>query len=377
MNFTVDDADPTFAYSTGWAVQSDTDVDRDEFFQGTYHAATADEASMSFQFQGSAFALYGSKGPGNAKYQVQFDSTVATLDAYADETAFRQELFSHVFSPNGTSAVHLVKVTALLSGDGIKGKWLDVDYITFTSGPGTTSSIGTATSTPPWETEYVPSSQLLPCSLSVPPLLLVPAPCRSCSSPAKTPTVLAILFGVLISIALFILAIFLVLRRIHSRRRARERAFRYGQSSVNPTPSPFGGTRFRSAMSGSAPSGSGIINTVTSVFSQGHGPRSTTPGSPMPSTNYEHMRDMSAPSLSASASQNALEMGSMSLDALSHPAREGAYAQAPAREGAGTPSSPTTARPLISTSPIAWTRQKVGGGHTGDADSLRTDFLQV
>ncbi len=66
---------------------------------------------------------------------MQFDSTVATLDAYADETAFRQELFSHVFSPNGTSAVHLVKVTALLSGDGIKGKWLDVDYITFTSGP--------------------------------------------------------------------------------------------------------------------------------------------------------------------------------------------------------------------------------------------------
>ncbi len=67
MNFTVDDADPTFAYSTGWAVQSGTDADRDEFFQGTYHAATADEASMSFQFQGSAFALYGSKGPGHVR----------------------------------------------------------------------------------------------------------------------------------------------------------------------------------------------------------------------------------------------------------------------------------------------------------------------
>ncbi|TFK87662.1 hypothetical protein K466DRAFT_565251 [Polyporus arcularius HHB13444] len=372
MNFTVDDADPTFAYSTGWAVQSDTDADRDEFFQGTYHAATADEASMSFQFQGSAFALYGSKGPGHAKYQVQFDSTVATLDAYADETAFRQELFSHVFSPNGTSAVHLVKVTALLSGDGIKGKWLDVDYITFTSGPGTTSSIGTATSTPPWETETASSS----ANSSLSPFAFATSAAPSSASSSKAPTVLAILFGVLIGIALFILAIFLVLRRIHSRRRARERAFRYGQSSVNPSPSPYGGARFPSAMAGSpqsAPSGSGIINTVTSVFS----PRSLTPGSPMPSTNYEHMHDLSAPSLSASASQNALEMGSLSLDALSHSAREGVYAQAPAREGAGTPSSPTTARPLMSTSPIAWTRQKVAGGHTGDADSLRTDFLQV
>lgn len=67
MNFTVDDADPSFSYSNGWAVQSDSDADRDEFFQSTYHVATVDGASMSFQFQGSAFTLYGSRGPGHVR----------------------------------------------------------------------------------------------------------------------------------------------------------------------------------------------------------------------------------------------------------------------------------------------------------------------
>ena len=51
------------------------------------------------------------------------------------------------------------------------------------------------------------------------------------------------------------------------------------------------------------------------------------------------------------------------------------------RERAGTPAtalSGATAshgRGLMSQSPIAWTTRKMG--HRGDADSLRTDFLQV
>ena len=57
-NFTVDDADPTFAYSGGWAVQSDSDPDREEFFQETYHVATADGATASIQFLwGKPFAF--------------------------------------------------------------------------------------------------------------------------------------------------------------------------------------------------------------------------------------------------------------------------------------------------------------------------------
>ena len=68
MNFTVDDSDPSFAYSdNGWAVQAADDPDLDQFFQDTYHVATVNGASVSFQFQGMAFALYGSKGPGHVR----------------------------------------------------------------------------------------------------------------------------------------------------------------------------------------------------------------------------------------------------------------------------------------------------------------------
>ena len=169
MNFTVDDADASFIYSAnGWAVQSQNDPDLNQFFQRTYHVATQDQATMSFQFSGSAFTLYGSKGPSHvrpflgflasfavrlscarvctlpfpishslfpgpqASFMAQFDGTAVTVDASAQTTAFRQPLFSHVFSDNGTVAQHLVKVTASLGGG--KNTWLDLDYITFTSG---------------------------------------------------------------------------------------------------------------------------------------------------------------------------------------------------------------------------------------------------
>ena len=64
MNFTVDDADPSISYSTnGWNVQFPNDTDLDQFFERTYHVAVQDRASLIYQFVGSAFTLYGSKGP--------------------------------------------------------------------------------------------------------------------------------------------------------------------------------------------------------------------------------------------------------------------------------------------------------------------------
>ena len=56
------------------------------------------------------------------------------------------------------------------------------------------------------------------------------------------PTVLAALFGSIIGIAALLLVLYCVLRRIYDRRRARERAFRYGQSSVNPSAASYAGT---------------------------------------------------------------------------------------------------------------------------------------
>ena len=69
------------------------------------------------------------------------------------------------------------------------------------------------------------------------------------------PTVLAALFGALIALAALLLVLYCVLRRIYDRRRARERAFRYGQSSANPSVS-LAGTYAPS--SGASAKGSGF-----------------------------------------------------------------------------------------------------------------------
>ena len=91
--------------------------------------------------------------------------------------------------------------------------------------------------------------------------------------------------------------------------------------------------------------------------------------------HYTHMHDMSSPSLSLS--NHALETRSMPID---HPGMHDSHVLSPSslggggRDGAGTPATmATNARPLIS----PWTKQKVAGGHKGDADSLQTDILQV
>ncbi|KAI0648575.1 hypothetical protein C8Q79DRAFT_581764 [Trametes meyenii] len=335
MSFTLDDSDPSLAYSAdGWAVQPPGDPQLGEFFQRTYHAAQQDGATLKFQFSGTAFAIYGSKGPGHALYRVQADNVVVNLDASAPQTEFQQELVTHTFDQSG---VHTVTLTALLSGVGLKGKWLDVDYITFTTTNGSTvasPNIATVTSTPPWfsdssqtnagasSTGLVPFNR--PSSTSTP----------SSAKSSNVPTILAILFG---------------------------RAFRYGQSSANPSASLAGTAAYAHSLGastkdaapsshsyaftgGAVPPGAGGAPSQRSAghYSNGHGSLAS------------NMVEMRAVSASASASAELL------------------------RENAGSPAvSAGTGRPTVSSSPIAWTRQKVGGGHRGDADSLRTDFLQV
>ena len=46
----------------------------------------------------------------------------------------------------------------------------------------------------------------------------------------------------LVGFFLICLAAFLFLRCVHNRRRSRERAFRYGQSSVDPSAASYAGT---------------------------------------------------------------------------------------------------------------------------------------
>ncbi|KAM5533664.1 hypothetical protein V8D89_012631 [Ganoderma adspersum] len=358
MNFTVDDSDPSISYSAnGWAVQSQNDASLDQFFQRTYHVATQDKAFMVFQFQGTAFTLYGSKGPGHATFDVQFDGTVSdNLDASASMTAFRQVLFTHSFG--GAATQHLVNVTAHLEG---KNRWLDLDYITFTDNGSTSSpSIGTATSTPPWLTS---ASLTGPSGFSIPSSSSASSSNNSSSSSNKVPTILAALFGAILGLALLGVLAWLVLRRVCARHRARERAFRYGQSSVNPAAGHHNDpSLIKGAYPPSSTSGPSAKSPHEASAVMRERERTTTPYSHAHSHSHSHsQRDGS---FSLASNGNAVEMQSVSTDE---------------RERVGTPATALSAasRGLMSQSPIAWTTRKMGGGHRGDADSLRTDFLQV
>ena len=208
------------------------------------------------------------------------------------------------------------------------------------------------------------------------------------------PTVLAALFGSVIGIAALLLVLYCVLRRIYDRRRARERAFRYGQSSANPSVSLAG--TYAPSSGGSAKGsgfGAGAILDMVGIGGggggggggagsggAGSGGGGARDGSQR-SAPYSHTHAHTG-SNGGSLASHAVEMRSFSTDVHRDPDRDrgGARSERSEREGAGTPTTaaqvPAT-RPLLSASPIAWTRQKVGGGHKGDADSLRTDFLQV
>ena len=176
------------------------------------------------------------------------------------------------------------------------------------------------------------------------------------------PTILAALFGAILGLALLGVLAWLVLRRVCARHRARERAFRYGQSSVNPAAASL--SHNNPSMNGAYPPSSTSGPSAKSpheasalvTMRERERERTTTP--------YSHAHSHSQRDGSFSLVSNALDM--QSVDERERE-RE--------RERVGTPA--TVSRGLMSQSPIAWTTRKMGGGHRGDADSLRTDFLQV
>ena len=199
------------------------------------------------------------------------------------------------------------------------------------------------------------------------------------------PTILAVLFGALIGVFLIGLAAFIFLRRVYDRRRSRERAFRYGQSSVNPsaasyagtpTPTPGAGPGYNyyaaagpESAKGSARSGtgSGLAEMMTHVFASpvARGRSDSRAGT------YTQQSDVGS-----YAYANTFD-GAPSF--TSAPAAGVPPHPPPKSPGLGpVPASPTpnSARPLLSASPIAWATGKRREGR-GDADSMRTDFLQV
>lgn len=70
MNFTLDDSAPQLSYSpNSWALQISSDSLSTNFFQGTYHVAEVDGATVNMSVSGTAVYLYGSKGPGHVRVE--------------------------------------------------------------------------------------------------------------------------------------------------------------------------------------------------------------------------------------------------------------------------------------------------------------------
>ncbi|OCH84155.1 hypothetical protein OBBRIDRAFT_432113 [Obba rivulosa] len=134
MNFTLDDTSPDLGYTSGWAVQSPNDPGLSHFFQGTYHVAQTTGANVTFTFTGSYIAIYGSKGPSHASFSVQADNDVFFLSAAAPSQQFQQILFEHTFAPPSQPGSHSITLSAILDGSDVEGRWLDLDYVSFTDG---------------------------------------------------------------------------------------------------------------------------------------------------------------------------------------------------------------------------------------------------
>ncbi|OBZ75350.1 hypothetical protein A0H81_05031 [Grifola frondosa] len=289
-----------------------------------------------------------------ANFSVQFDNFVINLDASASSNQFQQLLFQHTLANQINN--HIVVLTAILQGQGVRGQWLDVDFITFTDGRSRTVELNhtfgifgvfsvnqtdkstAATVLPPWASGSSMSNNALQSSIPTNTAASsstsgVPSASPSSPSSSKVPTILASLFGALIGLALVIGVIYYILHRIYEARRARERRFRHGQANDS---------------SGRKDSGSGMVELVKGTFGgRAQGSQANLSGT-LASNAYTQVARAYSP-------RDASLMSGVP---------DGAE-----REGAGTPS---TSRALLSASPVAFRK-----GPKGDADSLRTDFLQV
>lgn len=179
----------------------------------------------------------------------------------------------------------------------------------------------------------------------------------SSRSSTTTPTILAVVFGALIGVALLLILAYFGFRYFSERRRPADRSFPYASASA------------------SASKRSGVDDPSMSQYPSA---AQTTPQRPLvrglingstysASTHAQSLsyaRSLASPVTGASAGGYAhVPLHAPGHDAAAEDA--GAPAHEPRR--AGTP-----VRALFSGSPIRFNR-----AHKGDADSMRTDFLQV
>ncbi|KAG5337939.1 hypothetical protein C0989_008639, partial [Termitomyces sp. Mn162] len=133
-NITVDDFDSVLSYADQslWETPDPSrpsfDASATPWWMGTYHKTDIVGASVAFNFTGPAIFIYGQSGPLYGSYEVEIDSTVLTLSAYAANDVSEQTLLY------GTSNLSYAFHTLILRNVGAKnadagGNALLFDYL--------------------------------------------------------------------------------------------------------------------------------------------------------------------------------------------------------------------------------------------------------
>ncbi|KAJ7155310.1 hypothetical protein C8R46DRAFT_1117400 [Mycena filopes] len=132
FNLTVDDFDSLITYpdQSQWTTPDPSaahDPALDIWFDGTYHRTNVTGASLSFEFKGSEFYLFGAAGPAFGSYAISIDGRKAEeCTAHAAQNASQHLLFSTARLPY---ADHVVKVTNLGTRHRGEGTDLLVDFV--------------------------------------------------------------------------------------------------------------------------------------------------------------------------------------------------------------------------------------------------------
>ncbi|KAJ6617316.1 hypothetical protein B0H10DRAFT_2218654 [Mycena sp. CBHHK59/15] len=131
FNLTVDDFDSLVTYpdQSQWTTPDPSaahDPALDVWFDGTYHNTNVSGASFSFDFEGSAFYLWGAAGPAFGSYEVTIDDCAEEFSAHAAWNASGYLLYS---TKSLAYKEHTVKVTNLGAKRRGEGHNMLVDFL--------------------------------------------------------------------------------------------------------------------------------------------------------------------------------------------------------------------------------------------------------
>lgn len=131
-NVTVKDVSPLISYSDGWNDGSGPDPLAQNYTGGRFHDTSVQGATATLSFYGTACYFFGAERGNHGRYTVQVDDnqpqTFSGLQP--DPGLFQQSLFSQEDLPLGNHTLLITNADA--------NKFVDIDFLVFTTGDGKT-----------------------------------------------------------------------------------------------------------------------------------------------------------------------------------------------------------------------------------------------